>query len=406
MNILCVDQFSSIGGGQSCLLDLLPAFLDRGWSVQVALPGPGPFQERVRSIGIQTHLLSPGSYTSMTKPPRETLRYAGELPRLAWKLIRICRRQNIDLLYVNGPRFLPAAACASRLLSIESIFHCHHRITQPIAVRLTGEALRLSRARVIACCQYAVKPLRDYIDRERLRVIYNGVGEMAVPRSNPAGTRRRIGVIGRIEPEKGQLEFVAAARSVVSRFPDCTFSIVGEPLFSGAGYLQKVKQASGDLPIEFLGWRDDIANVFAGLDLLVVPSTDLDATPRVILEAFAAGVPVVAFPAGGIPELIEDGQTGFLASEFNPAALGRCIETVLKSCPEDLDALVARARARWEEQFTLGAFQKQICSIVADRFTPGESRKPQRTSSSLVPLVKRPHVEPEGAPSAVPGQSR
>jgi glycosyltransferase involved in cell wall biosynthesis len=126
----------------------------------------------------------------------------------------------------------------------------------------------------------------------------------------------------------------------------------------------------------------------------------------VILEAFAAGVPVVAFPAGGIPELIEDGQSGFLASEFNPVALGRCIETVLKSSPEDMDALVARARARWEEKFTVGAFRKHVCSVVADRSRPGESRQLRRTTSSLVPLAKRPHVEPERAPSAVPGQSR
>jgi glycosyltransferase involved in cell wall biosynthesis len=403
MNILCVDQFSSVGGGQSCLLDLLPAFLNRGWSVQVALPGPGPFQEKLRSLGIETHLLSAGSYTSMNKPTRETLRYAWELPRLAWKLIRICRQQKIDLLYVNGPRFLPAAACAARFLSIRAIFHCHHRITQPIAVRLAGRALRLSRARVIACCRYAVEPLRSYIDVDRLRVVYNGVSDMAMPRQRRRGARRRIGVIGRIEPEKGQLEFVAAAQSV--GIPGCIFSIIGAPLFSGAGYLQKVKQACGDLPVEFLGWRDDIADVFANLDLLVVPSTNLDATPRVVLEAFAAGVPVAAFPAGGIPEIIEDGQTGFLASEINPAALGRCMEAVLNASPEDLTALIARARERWEERFTLKVFQKQVCSIVADSLMQAEIQKSQRTSAYLAPFAT-PRVEPERAPSAVPERSR
>lgn len=406
MNILCVDQFSSVGGGQSCLLDLLPAFLNRGWSVEVALPSPGPFQKKVRSLGVETHLLCTGPYTSMNKPPRETARYAMELPGLAWKLIRLCRRRKIDLLYVNGPRFLPAAACAARLLSIPSIFHCHHRITQHIAVRLTGAALRLSRAHVIACCRYAVEPLRAYINHGCLRIIYNGVGALAAPRSNAPGRGRRIGVIGRIEPEKGQLEFVAAAGLLFRQFPDCTFSIVGEPLFSGVDYLRKVKEASGDLPVEFTGWRIDIADVFANLDLLVVPSTDLDATPRVILEAFAAGVPVVAFPVGGIPELVEDGQTGFLASGITPAALSRCMEVVLKSSPEDRAALIARARHRWEEQFSLDAFQRNVCSAIAEKFAPALIAERQGSATTLAPVVKGLQIEPEREPSTASAQTR
>lgn len=392
MNILCVDQFSNLGGGQRCLFDLLPAFLNRGWSVQVALPGPGPFQKKLYSTGIQTHSLSPSSYTSMNKPPRETVKYAMELPRLAYKLVRLCRSQRIDLLYVNGPRFLPAAACAARLLSIRSIFHCHHRISQGTAVRLTGEALRLSRSHVIACCRYAVEPLGGYIKHDRLRILHNGVADLPVRQSDLPRAVRRIGVIGRIEPEKGHLEFVNAARVVASQFPDCIFSIIGEPLFSGAEYLQKVIQASRDLPVEFMGWQDDIAAVLANLDLLVVPSTRFDATPRVILEAFAAGVPVVAFPAGGIPEIINNEETGLLASEITPAALAQCIHKVLKFSPGERKALIARARLAWEQEFTLSLFQEGVCSVIAaDLGTTvnNKSRPPMKRESESAPVSGR-----------------
>ena len=70
--------------------------------------------------------------------------------------------------------------------------------------------------------------------------------------------------------------------------------------------------------------------MFAKLDLLVVPSTPADSTPRVIIEAFSAGVPVVAFAAGGIPEIVRDGQTGFLASDFTAEALAARIRQRLR----------------------------------------------------------------------------
>lgn len=404
MNILCVDQFSNVGGGQSCLFDLLPAFLNQGWSVQVAIPGPGAFQDKLRGLGIQTHLLSPASYTSMKKPPREALKYMVELPGLAFRLMRICRTQRIDLLYINGPRFLPAAACAARMLSIGAIFHCHHRLTQGAAIRLTGEALRLSRARVIACCRYAVEPLQRYIHPERLHIVYNGVGAIAAQRSRSPVAKRRIGVIGRVEPEKGQLEFVHAARNLASKFPDCVFSIVGEPLFSGAEYLQKVMHASRDLPFEFMGWQNDIPAVLTNLDLLVVPSTHFDATPRVILEAFAAGVPVVAFPAGGIPEIIEHGRTGFLASTNDAAALADCIETVLNSDPDDLNALIARARLAWQQQFTLDQFQERVCSTVAGGFRSEVFDGKTQTKPAPLPVPISPRIERESESSAVTAQ--
>jgi hypothetical protein len=91
--------------------------------------------------------------------------------------------RGIGLLYVNGPRLLPAAAWVARARSIPLIFHCHHRILQPIAARLTGEALRWSRASMIACCRFAAEPLVRYLPGERSRVIYNDVSE-------PAWTRR------------------------------------------------------------------------------------------------------------------------------------------------------------------------------------------------------------------------
>src|SRR5581483_11396697 len=67
-NILCIDQFSNFGGGQRSLLDLLPAFSERGWNSSVAIPGEGPFTSMIQRRGYRTHNFACGTYASRKKP--------------------------------------------------------------------------------------------------------------------------------------------------------------------------------------------------------------------------------------------------------------------------------------------------------------------------------------------------
>src|SRR5205814_485338 len=121
---------------------------------------------------------------------------------------KLVDRMNPDLLYVNGPRFLPPAGWVSNQKLVPLLFHCHHFLEQPSSVRVSGAALRFSDAFMVASCRYAADPLKKYVKPERIFVRYNGVAgpeELVDRRGRPL---RRIAVIGRIEPEKGQLEFV------------------------------------------------------------------------------------------------------------------------------------------------------------------------------------------------------
>src|SRR5690349_22286793 len=102
MNILCIEQFSSSGGGQRSLIDLLPAFSARGWKPRVAVPGDGPFPEAVRKLGFHTDHLECGTYSSIRKSPRQMLRYACRFSQLAAAIRELVRMHRIDLLYVNG----------------------------------------------------------------------------------------------------------------------------------------------------------------------------------------------------------------------------------------------------------------------------------------------------------------
>jgi glycosyltransferase involved in cell wall biosynthesis len=228
MKILFLDQFSDLGGAQRCLLDLLPAIRERGWSVTVAAPGRGPLRDRVLPFG-DYHEIQCGSYSSGAKTTREALRFAVEIPRLAWRIRKLIQDSGADLLYVNGPRLVPAAAGAR----VPIVYHAHSHLPKHYAAALTALPLAHAGATVIAICHYVAEPLRLYLAPEQIHVAYNGV-EDGIRRTTRSGPPR-IGVIGRIAPEKGQLDFVHAARELPR---DWRYAICGAPLFSDAAALR------------------------------------------------------------------------------------------------------------------------------------------------------------------------
>jgi glycosyltransferase involved in cell wall biosynthesis len=250
------------------------------------------------------------------------------------------------------------------------VFHCHNRLLQPSAIALTGQALELASAHVIACCQNAAEPLREYVAPNRLHILYNGVADMAAGGLRFPDRIRKIGVVGRIEVEKGQLEFVRAARLVFEKAPECYFTVIGSPMFSGFEYYRKVVASSHGLPIDFIDWGSDMRKLYSDLDLLVVPSGAPEATTRVILEAYSAGIPVVAFPVGGIPEILEDGQTGFLAEDVTAEALANRILSIVRMNRRSVRAVVKRARKEWNRRFTLQAYRESVCGVLAQAMQP------------------------------------
>jgi glycosyltransferase involved in cell wall biosynthesis len=365
VNILFVDQYSDLGGAQQCLLDLIPAVQAAGWTVTCAAPGSGRLVEKLRSQGATFCQLPAMLLAAGPKPPLDFIRFAFATPMLARRISRVAHDTRVDLIYVNGPRVLPAAAWAARRTGIPLLFHSHNYLAQRSAATLAGRSLQFANARVIACCQHAARPLRPYVVPGRLRVIYNGVGpEEATPAPSSAGPR--IGVIGRISPEKGQLEFVRAARLVTQTHPNSQFTVIGAPLFENpeaSRYFDQVRHAAEGLPVEFPGWQENIHAVLAVLDLLVVPSLREPGAPRVILEAYAARVPVVAFVSGGIPEILRDGETGFLIEPPTPEALAAKLQHLLQA-PGQLRAVAANAYTTWKEQFTVARYQREVLEVI------------------------------------------
>ena len=365
IKILCVDQYSTIGGAQRSLVDLLPAFSGRGWQPSVAAPDGGPFADTVMRKGCRIHDLVCGTYTCARKPSLEILRYASRVFGLGQSLDRLILEYEFNLLYVNGPRLLPPATWVARRRKLPLVFHCHNKLLQTSAISLIGRSLQFLDSHLIGCCQYAADQFSKYVSPSRVSILFNGVPDMKTSRKRSPDLLQRIGIVGRVDTEKGQLEFVQAARTVSRRFRECRFSVVGAPMFSGTEYYRRVVASSKGLPVSFVSWQDDVARVYSDLDLLVVPSNATEATTRVILEAYSAEVPVVAFPSGGIPEVLRDGDTGFLSDDISAEALARRIISVLQMDKTRLASVVERARREWAERYTVEAYREAVCGVLA-----------------------------------------
>jgi glycosyltransferase involved in cell wall biosynthesis len=362
VKILFLDQFSEMGGGQRVLLDVVDAVVGRGWTAHVLVPGSGPLVEQLRARDVPVEHIPCGPYRSGGKSPADFLRFARDVRQQVREIDNRLRQERFDLIYVNGPRLLSAATRAVRDRA-PVWFHAHSRIQQAYAVRAAGSSIRKVDATVVACSKSAAEPLRRYIAPGKLHVIPNGTPDLGF-RPRGFGGAWTVGVVGRISPEKGQMDFLQAIALLKPEFPRVRFIVCGAPILPARKYFDRVQTLARSLNVELSGWREDIASVFSELDLLVVPSKE-EAMGRVLVEAFSAGVPVVAFPVGGIPEVIIDGETGFLVSETTPQALAGRIRKLLNGDAETLQKIACNARRAWEQRYTVTAFQQRITNLMA-----------------------------------------
>lgn len=184
----------------------------------------------------------------------------------------------------------------------------------------------------------------------RATVLYNGLGRDFLARvaslgaaPAPARRARRFGLIGRLEPQKGHRDFLAACRIVRERLPDAEFWLIGAgPLREELAEQAAAAGLGG--AVRFLGPRSDIAELLRELDVFVSASL-WEGFPTVVLEAMAAGVPVIATDVSGSRELVRDGETGRLVPVGAPSRLAEAM-LWMEGHPAEARRMAEEARAR------------------------------------------------------------
>lgn len=210
-------------------------------------------------------------------------------------------------------------------------------------------------------------------DAAPVELIYNGVDLSRYDHQEPCCTLREeyglppdaklVGVVARLEPEKGHPTLLAAWPEVVRRCPQAYLLVVGEGSQRDALEARASELGIAD-HVVFTGRRDDVPAVTAALDVAVLPSYR-EAQGLVILEAMALGRPVVASNVGGIPEVIDDGVSGLLVPPGDPAALAAAIVRLLTDHPY-ADLLARRGHDLVHERFCVELMVQAIEKIYDD----------------------------------------
>lgn len=175
------------------------------------------------------------------------------------------------------------------------------------------------------------------IDKNKICVVYNGLDIAKFEYASPKNFRQRfnwssktvlVGYIGQFNLNKGVWDFIRAAELTLRKNKNCRFLMIGnidpQNLFHQK-MMQYINTTGLGKFIVFTGQIDEIEQAYAALDTVVVPSCYDDPAPNVNIEAMASGVPIVATRVGGSPELVVNGEAGFLVNKEDPKHLAECI---------------------------------------------------------------------------------
>jgi len=305
---------------------------------------------------------------------RQALRLVAEEGPAALQLAGIIRRARADVVHLgNGVRANFDGILACLLTRTPCV--CHVKGFEKYSGRERWIAPRID---ALVCMTQAVEAhcVRAGIRGRRTHVVYDAVDEAAfTPQRTAASVRTELGiangapclgVIGNIQEWKGQAVLVEAMARVVDAVPDARGLIIGGVHRAGAAYHEQLQNRIRELHLErcisITGFRSDVADVINALDVIVHTSVRPEPFGRVILEGMLLGKAVVATAAGGVPEMIREGETGFLTEPGDAAQLAARLIPLLRD-PELRRQVGARAQTWARQRFALQRHAAEMAAI-------------------------------------------
>jgi len=332
LRVVYLDHCAQLSGAELGLVALLPALV--GVDAHVILAEEGPLVSRLVRQGTSVEVMAMADIARLMsrdrmRPGSLPVRSMASTVGYVLKLANRLRRLQPDLVHANSLKAAVYGGVAARLAGIPVVWHVQDRIATDYLPRA---AVRLVRAMA------AYVPDRIVANsRATLGTLGRGAGNgvvvaspvrAAAPRpSRPRAGRDeplRVGIIGRLAPWKGQTVFLDA---FAKAFPsgDERAVIVGGALFGedeyGASLLRQTAELGLTDRVEFRGFREDVMAELATMDIAVHASTVPEPFGRVVVEAMATGVAVIASDAGGPAEIITPGVDGLLAAPGDVGAL-------------------------------------------------------------------------------------
>jgi len=374
----------NIGGVAKYVVQLADCLRKLGYDPRVVAghigEGEGDMAYYARRFGIAVQAIPELS---------RSLRWSDDLVA-AVKIFRLIRRWQPEVVHTHTAKAGTLGRLAAWLARTPRVLHTYHGhvfhgyfspwksrlvlAVERVLARLTDDLLVLSPSQLRELRDlYKLRPRGDFV----LVPLGFEVAEFAGQAAAGQAFRRELGLpegtplfgfIGRLTAIKNPHLFLQIARLVHEKQPQAQFLLVG------GGELEPSLRATVDEMklhnnVHFLGWQQDLRRIYAALDALVLTSKN-EGTPYTILEAMAAGCPVVATRVGGMPDIVQHGQTGFLFPENAPQEALQAILKLLGEA-EHRQQITGTAKDFVQRQFGVEAFQERI----AELFEVGEIRR-------------------------------
>jgi L-malate glycosyltransferase len=349
VRVLHVNHTALMSGAEHSLLTLIDA-LPADVSAGVACP-PGPLAEAVRDLQLPVHTLR-GTDGSLKIHPVHTSRAVAEMARAAVRLRRLARLLGVDVVHANSIRAGIVSTLAARIGGAPAVVHVRDCMPPSPLASSIARLIGSGAAAVVANSLYTESAFAQSGFSGRSQVVLNAVD---LPRFDPSKTDRAaaraalelpestvtLAVVAQLTPWKGQDDAVRTVGLLKQACPDIRLLLVGSAKFESsatrydnAAFVRSLRRLIDELDlgdeVVLVGERDDIPEILSAVDILLVPSWE-EPFGRSISEAMAMGVPVAATRIGGPPELISDGEDGFLLPPRQPERWAAVLEPLVMS---------------------------------------------------------------------------
>ena len=357
MHILQLLPSLEVGGVERGVLDLSKGLIQRGHRVSV-VSGGGALVEVLTQLGAVHHQLPIGDKSLFT--------FRSSLPVLA----RLIKETGVDVVHARSRVPALAGFIAARWAQCAFVTTAHGFYRPHLGSRV------MTWGRIIIAPSEALK--RYLIDTfqvspQRLRVIPRGVDlsefSFQPPSKNHEGTWR-IGLFGRLSSIKGHDVAFRACALLVERGIPIRLCIAGDT--PGSSLRQSLESLAASLKltgvIEWLGRHDNVAQLVASVDIVIVPSVYPESFGRAVIEAQAVGRPVIASRIGALAELIEEAQDGLLISSGDAQALADGIVRLVND-PALRARCIKEGRRKVEEHYGVDQMVEKTIEVYEDCIT-------------------------------------
>ncbi|MEO1768390.1 glycosyltransferase family 4 protein [Candidatus Enterococcus ferrettii] len=371
INILFLHAGAEMYGADKVLLDLIRNLDKKKYKPYVILPTSGILVNYFERNNIDVEVIPYPIIRRKYFNPRGIIKYARDLFIYSKKLAYISRKKKIDIVHTNTAAVLEGSYVSWRL-KIPQLWSIHEIIVSPKLMFKFTSKLISSFSDITITDSIAVKQhlkSSGFFNKKSIKVIYNGVDnkrfspnvdfsylkeEWGIPKD-----AKVIGMMGRVNSWKGQNDFLKAANIVMEKNLDVYTVFIGSA-FEGEEWRERelensINQSPFKKRIINVGYRTDSEAIYNLYDVFVLPSTNPDPLPTVVLEAMSTGKPIIGYRHGGVCEMVEDGVNGILADVGNPENLAQKIDLLITD--DDLRLRMGKeSRKRLLDNFSIEAY--------------------------------------------------